>query len=419
VSQDVVVDVAAWMGLVILVIGLMKFAYVPLAVAFEAQQWRRNRARQVSGWGGPRPSVSVIVPAYNEAAVLATCVRSILRSGYDDLEVVVVDDGSSDRTPEVMRRLAAEDARVVTVSQPNAGKGAALNRGVAHAHGEVLMFVDADGIFARDTIEQMLRALDEPSVGAVCGDDRPVNLDRTQTRLLSLISHVGTGIVRRALALLGCLHIVSGNIGAFPRRVVEQVGGFREDTVGEDLELTWRVRAAGYRIAFCPSALVYAESPSTVGGLWRQRVRWARGLLQTMRIHWRLVGNPRQGRFGAYLFYNALAMVVVPLLQLLALVVLPVLFLQGGSPIDADPAAVVAWVGLSVSVVLVLIAIALDKAWSDLRFLWTVVIWPAYSIMIAATMAYALAQEMRGRPAPWNKLDRTGVVSAGALRSSG
>ena len=181
------------------------------------------------------------------------------------------------------------------------------------------MFVDADGIFSQNTVKRMLQGFTDQRTGAVCGDDRPVNLNRVQTRMLAFISHVGTGMVRRALTMIRCLPIVSGNIGAFPRRILEEIGPFREDTVGEDLELTWRVHKAGYRVVFAPRALVYAESPSTVRRSAPARPL-ARGLLQTMGVHKRMIGNLRHGQFGAYLLFNTITMVVLPVLQILVLV---------------------------------------------------------------------------------------------------
>ncbi|MEZ5090045.1 MAG: glycosyltransferase family 2 protein [Micropruina sp.] len=237
--------------------------------------------------------MSVIVPAYNEGVVLENACSVVAASDYPDVEVICVDDGSSDNTYDLMRQLAAELPGVTAMRQQNAGKGAALNRGIKASRGEVLLLVDADGVFARDTITEMVRGFDDDLIGAVCGDDRPVNLDRVQTRFLALIGHVGTGLMRRALHMLGALPVVSGNSGAFRRDVLDATGLLREDTIGEDLELTWRIYRAGYRVAFRPTALVYAESPSTFRGLWKQRVRWSRGLLPVDQA------APRHGRQSA------------------------------------------------------------------------------------------------------------------------
>ncbi|MET1064294.1 MAG: glycosyltransferase family 2 protein [Arthrobacter sp.] len=398
------------LGLPILVFGLVKLLALPLAVWFEVRAARRRR-REVPTLRDEWPAVSIIVPAYNEATVIENCVRSIQLTRYDRYEVILVDDGSVDNTAELMRALAAGDPRIKVLTQPNAGKGAALNHGIRNSTGEVLMFVDADGIFSRHTVEKMLQGFEDERTGAVCGDDRPVNLNRVQTRMLAFISHIGTGMVRRALTVIGCLPIVSGNIGAFPRRVLEEIGVFREDTVGEDLELTWRVHQAGYRVVFAPRALVYAESPSTIAALWRQRVRWARGLLQTMAVHKGMIGNLRQGAFGAYLLFNAITMVVLPLVQIVVLLDLVLLLALGYSPLGGGALAVLGWLGVIVMLVLTVCALGMNRAWKDLRHIWVLPLIPLYSLFTSLTMLVALVQELRGTEAHWNKLTRTGVIS--------
>lgn len=404
-------------GVPVLILGVLKLGYLPLAGLFSlrAAGGRGARRRTLCD---DRPLVSVIVPAYNEAAVIVNCVRSVLATTYQNIEVILVDDGSTDETAGIIRELSKADARIRWMSQDNAGKGAALNRGIRHSAGSILMFVDADGIFSPGTIAEMLKGFESDRVGAVCGDDRPVNLNRVQTRLLALISHLGTGVVRRALSVIGCLPIVSGNIGAFRRDVLEEIGYFREDTVGEDLELTWRVHAGGYQVAFQPHALVYAESPSTVRDLWKQRVRWARGLLQTTRIHASMVGNIRYRRFGVFLLVNTVSMIVVPVLQTVVLVALLVLLGLGRAPLGTDFLAVLGWLGLIVTVVLTLIAVAFNRAWRDLRHLWTVPLLPLYSVLTGLCLLAALTAEVRGVKANWNKLQRSGIVSVPAINAT-
>jgi biofilm PGA synthesis N-glycosyltransferase PgaC len=414
----VLTSLAVVFGAMLLVVGIARLVMTPCALVFDARERRSLRIRPdgVGPFFARPPSVTVVVPAYDEAVVIEQCVRSILRSTYPHLDVVCVDDGSSDDTFARMQRLAAEHPQVTALRQENAGKGAALNTGIAAARGEVLLLVDADGLFRPDTVTELLRGFRDERVGAVCGNDRPVNLDRVQTRLLALISHVGTGLMRRAMDVLRCLPVVSGNIGAYRRDVLEKTGPLRTDTLGEDLELTWRVYAAGYRVTFAPRALVHAESPSTLRGLWRQRVRWARGLVQATDLHRGMIGNPRYGAFGVFLAWTTITQLVVPFVQVLFLALLVVLVAVDGS--GWIPSTFWAWVlflGLPLSLALLLLAIALDRAPRDLRLLWTVPLWPLYSAMMSLVVLDAVRLELRGAENRWNKLERTGTVSVEGL----
>jgi poly-beta-1,6-N-acetyl-D-glucosamine synthase len=396
----------------ILVLGVLRLAYFPLALAFEL------RPRREMVFDSLQPLVTVVVPAFNEGRVLRNCVDSILASTYRSIEIVLVDDGSTDDTLTTMRRYADHSA-VTVLAQSNGGKGAALNTGIAAARGEIVLMVDADGIFTPTTVADILRGFDGPRVGAVCGNDTPVNLDRLQTRLLALLTHTGTGFVRRALSIVGCLPIVSGNLGAFRKSVLDEVGGLREDIIGEDLELTWRIRRAGYAISFRPDAKVYAEVPSTVRGLWRQRIRWSRGFIQTVRLHRDMLFRPRYGLFGCWLPINVTSMLIVPLLQVAALLLVPVLAATTSSPVPASVLGVLGWLGLVVGLITALVAILLDRAYADLRLLYVVPLWIVYSALLSLVVVVALWQEIRGSEARWNKLTRTGVVSRNGLAQAG
>lgn len=404
-------------GVVFVAVGALRLLTVPLAFVYD---YRQRHADPGPAGCGPLfdepPLVSVVVPAFNEADVVENCVRSFLRSDHAPLEIVLVDDGSSDDTYGRMRRLAETDDRVTALTQDNAGKGAALNTGIRASHGEVVVLVDADGLCRRDTLTLLLRGFHSDRVGAVGGNDRPVNLDRVLTRMLAVIGHVGTGLQRRVLDVLGCVPVVSGNLGAYRRRVLDEVGDLRTDTLGEDLELTWRVHRAGYDVAFVPDALVYAESPSTLRGLWRQRVRWARGLLECLEIHRDMVGSPRFGLFGPYLLYTVITQVVGPFVEVLAVTVLVVTVLVDGT--QWLPESWAAWlllIGVPLSLALLVLATLLDRAPGDLRMLPTAVLWPVYSTWMTFVMLEAARLELAGAEHRWNKLERTGTVSVGGL----
>ncbi|MER3457551.1 MAG: glucosaminyltransferase [Chloroflexota bacterium] len=392
------------LGFTCFAVGLLTLPYYPLALAFEL------RSRRPPVFKSATPLVSIIVPAYNEAKVINRCVESILASDYPWREIILVDDGSTDGTLQAMRRYDKTPG-VIVVAKPNGGKASALNAGLARAQGEILFFVDADGLFAPNTIREMLNGFEHERIGAVCGNDSPINLDRLQTRLANLQTHVGTGFVRRALATINCLTIVSGNIGAFRRSVLEETGPFIEGFIGEDLELTWRVHKAGYRVAFQPWATVFAEVPSTLVGLWKQRVRWARGLLQTARIHRDMFFNPKYGPFAFYLPINFASMVVIPLLQLASAILLPILIVLNHSPIQTNVLSLIGWLGLGLALLASLFSIILNRSWGDLRYLYVVPLWVPYSLLMDIVVLWALILELRKSEAQWNKLDRTGVVS--------
>lgn len=388
------------LGLPALITGAFRWLMYPLAVAFEFRQPGESIFDR-------HTMVSVIIPAYNEEVVLAGCVDSILDCGWRRLELILVDDGSSDDTLAVMQQYAA-DPRVRVITKPNGGKGSALNAGIEQASGEVLIFADADGLFTPETLPRLLRGFRHDKVGAVCGNDQPVNLDRPLTKLLALLTHVGTGFTRRALAVIGALPIVAGNSGAFRADLVHRLGGFRTDTVGEDLELTWRVQLAGWDVEFAPDAVVLAEVPSTLLALWKQRVRWQRGLLQTLRVHRKVLRDWPRTVFAGYLPINLIANLATPVSQLLLLALLPVALVFGQWQWHGW-LGLLAGLGLLSGIASALLALALDRAWDRLRFFYLLPLWPVFSIWMSTVTVRAIWLEATGKASQWNKLTRTGV----------
>jgi poly-beta-1,6-N-acetyl-D-glucosamine synthase len=409
-----VLDVASTTLIVLavplVVAGLVELFLIPLAI------WAQLRRRVGPVFDVPVPLVSIIVPAYNEEKVIENCLRSIMADQYPNKELIAVDDGSSDGTFALMQRLG-DELGITVVSQRNGGKASALNTGIGLSSGEILCMVDADGMFGTTTISELLAGFEHRNVGAVCGNDQPVNLDRLQTRMLALLTH-NTAMSRRALARANCLTIVSGNSGAFRRSVVEELGGYHEGTMGEDLELTWRVRLAGYRVEFCPRALVRAEVPSSIRNLWKQRVRWTRGLIQTAWVHRHKIGRTGSGRVGPYLAYNVASMLVMPVIQLVSIPLILLLLVFGKAPFDTDWVGLAAWLGLVNGGIMTVLAVTLDRAWRDLRYLLTAPLWVAFSVFTSLVTVAGIIRECTRSPQRWNKFDRTGVVSTtGTARS--
>jgi peptidoglycan/xylan/chitin deacetylase (PgdA/CDA1 family)/glycosyltransferase involved in cell wall biosynthesis len=274
--SHVVVPALSVLTIAVTVLCLLRLALViPFA--------RRHHRRAAPDETPDTPSVSVIIPAYNEEVGIAAAVRSVSVSDYPDLEILVVDDGSTDDTALAVEELELPGVRVLR--QPNQGKAVALNTGIAAARGEVLVLVDGDTVFARDTVRQLIRGMSDPAVGAVAGNTKVGN----RRGLIGKWQHVeyvlGFNLDRRMFDVLQCMPTVPGAIGAFRRSALDRVGGVPSDTLAEDTDLTIAICRAGYLVRYQPDAIAWTEAPSSLGELWRQRYRWCFGTLQAMWKH--------------------------------------------------------------------------------------------------------------------------------------
>ena len=244
------------------------------------------------------PPVSVIVAAYNEEKVIVRTVESVLSNGYQPMEVIVVDDGSKDRTLEVLRERFGNDARVQILTQPNGGKSAALNNGIGHSKYDLLIAVDADTLFRKETIEKLVRHFCDPTVGAVSGNAKVGNRGKLLTRFQSIEYIYGFNLDRRALDLLNAITVVPGAVGAWRKDLIQWLGGFGHDTLAEDADLTMAIRRLGYKIRYEQDAIAYTEAPEDLRGLAKQRFRWAFGTLQAAWKHRDAMFVPKYGTLG-------------------------------------------------------------------------------------------------------------------------
>ena len=231
------------------------------------------------------PLISVLIPCFNEEKVIESSVRRILASNWSRLEVLVLDDGSSDHTADVVRKAFADEPRVTLMAFENGGKARALNRGLAKAHGDVVVALDADTLFPSDTLAKLARWFVDPRVGAVAGNALVGNRRNLITRWQALEYVTAQNLERRALAALGAVTVVPGAVGAWRRAALEALGGYPDDTLAEDQDLTIAMQRAGWRVEFDPEARAYTEAPETVSGLLKQRFRWSFGTLQCIYKH--------------------------------------------------------------------------------------------------------------------------------------
>jgi peptidoglycan-N-acetylglucosamine deacetylase len=247
---------------------------------------RKRHIPQVSG--GFLPSVAILIPAYNEEKVIVRTIRSVLNSDYPHLRIVVIDDGSADRTSEVAREAYPEEiaAGLLTVlRKPNAGKAEALNFAVAELREEIYVGIDADTVIAADAVSKLVCHFADPRIGAVAGNAKVGNRVNLWTRWQALEYITSQNFERRALDLFDVVTVVPGAIGAWRTDAVRQGGGYPVNTVAEDADLTMNLLEQGYKVIYEDRALAFTEAPTTARGLMRQRFRWSFGTLQAIYKH--------------------------------------------------------------------------------------------------------------------------------------
>jgi cellulose synthase/poly-beta-1,6-N-acetylglucosamine synthase-like glycosyltransferase/peptidoglycan/xylan/chitin deacetylase (PgdA/CDA1 family) len=318
-TQQTADHAVAMLAVLLVAASVLTVIRLSLLVGFANAHRRRARRRQAR-WS-PRyepaylPDVSVVIPAYNEAAGIAATVHSMVTSDYGGrIEIIVVDDGSTDGTAAIARNLRIPYVRVIR--QPNSGKPGALSRGIAEARSDILVLVDGDTIFQPDTLGLLIARLAARDVGAVSGNTKVGNRRGFLGGWQHLEYVMGFNLDRRLFDLLGTIPTVPGAIGAFRRAALAAAGGISTDTLAEDTDLTMALCRSPWRVVYAPDAIAWTEAPSSLRQLWRQRYRWSYGTMQAMWKHRRaVIERAQSGRFGRYcLTYLALFHVLLPLI---------------------------------------------------------------------------------------------------------
>ena len=270
--------ILAWL---LVLVALLFVARVFLLLVFARRHAKTVRARPREE--GFAPPVSVIVPAFNEAVGIERSVRSLAASEYPEAEILVVDDGSTDGTGDLVERLDLPGLRVLR--QANSGKPAALNHGIAEAQHDIIVMVDADTVFEPSTLAHLVQAFRSPEVGAVSGNTKVGNRRRLLGRWQHIEYVMGFNLDRRLFDILRCMPTVPGAIGAFRRETLADAGGVSSATLAEDTDLTLAIGRAGWRVVYEENARAWTEAPATIRLLWRQRYRWCYGTLQSVWKH--------------------------------------------------------------------------------------------------------------------------------------
>jgi len=291
------------------------FLALPLSMYHKYLEDKLARAKM-----GYWPSVSIIVPAHNEEKVIERCIESLLEVDYPKKEIIVVDDGSSDRTYWLAKKYSVKGVKVIRRKKAG-GKSVALNTGMLLAKGEIVVTCDADSLISRTALKAIVRRFQDPTVTAVAGNVKVLNRTNLLTKCQALEYIVNENIYRRVFDIFGVVPVVPGPLAAFRRKALREIGFYDKDTLTEDFDITVKILKAGKVVQALSNAVVYTEAPATWRDFYRQRLRWNRGTFQTLRKHWNVLRHSRFGFVHTLTFpYVLISMLFIPFASIFSIV---------------------------------------------------------------------------------------------------
>ncbi|HEX4468788.1 MAG TPA: glycosyltransferase [Gemmatimonadaceae bacterium] len=354
-----------------------------------------------------QPPVTILVPVYNEEAMIAAALRSLLELRYPVFHVIVVDDGSSDDTYERAAAIAGQygQSSIRVVRKNNSGKASALNTGITLATTDFVLCMDGDSRLHPDTLRFAMRHFVDPRVGAVAGNVKVVNRQNVWTKLQALEYVEGLNTARRAQGFLRVVNIIPGPIGVFRRDALLRAGGYDTDTFAEDADLTLKLLTAGWHVAYEERAIAYTEAPEHYLDLIKQRYRWTRGILQALRKRASWLGAPQQ---GVALWLSLLVMlfeaVVWPTMNVVGNLLFTVAALSAGAA-----SGVLYWWALLTMLDVAAALYAVGMEGEDLRLVPYAVGYRFFFItMIDVAKLFATVEEVARVRMTWGKLERVG-----------
>jgi poly-beta-1,6-N-acetyl-D-glucosamine synthase len=360
---------------------------------------------------GFQPFVSIIVPVYNEENIIEKSISSLLELNYSNYEIIIVNDGSTDNTKEVSERLVGyqrgklDFVKVSLINKPNGGKASALNAGINVCDSEFILCMDGDSRLSPDSLKLAVRHFTNPEIGAVAGNVKVLNRGKFFTDLQALEYIEGLNMARSAQSFFKLVNIIPGPIGLFRRQALENAGFYSSDTFAEDADITLKILAKGWKIYFEPQSISYTEAPVKLEQLLKQRYRWTRGILQSIRKHKKLMLNPTSNFGDTFtlwsMFYEAL---IWPPMNIAA----HIFFIVAALLFGFTSLIFFWWAGLALlDLITALYCIASEK--EDFRLVPYAVIYRMVFILIVdICKAMSTVEEFLGIRMTWGKLDRVG-----------
>jgi len=393
---------AMWVLLVFLVLlilryaGLLWFSYL-------------NHLERDDSEPAQLPLISVLVPAYNEGAVIQGSIRSLLELDYPRYEIVVIDDGSKDDTYTKASSYAGDHGRALVrvVRKENGGKARALNTGISLANGEFILCMDGDSALHPLTLRRAVRHFASPHIGAVAGSVKVVNRTNLLSSLQALEYVEGLNMVRAAQGFFRLVNIIPGPIGIFRRSALEGVGGYDHDTFAEDCDLTLKLLIDGWQVAYEPEAIAYTEAPEKLLDLLKQRYRWTRGILQAIAKHKRALVDPRQGLGISFtLWYMIFEGILWPSMNVFA----HILFIFVAARYGTALPLVLWWAQLTIlDLAAALYCVATEEERISL-VPYALLYRAFFALTIDVAKLFATLEELLRLRMEWGKLDRIGRI---------
>lgn len=350
------------------------------------------------------PPITILIAAYNEEKLITQTLDSVIHY-QGEMEIIVVNDGSTDKTGKVVKNYAKSHSKVKVLEKANGGKALALQYGLQYVSHDIIVMLDADTCFQPNTLNELVAPFQDEKIGAVSGRARVGNTRRWITRFQALEYTCSFNLDRRAYDLWNAITVVPGAVGAFRRKAIEEAGGISTDTLAEDTDLTLCLHRMGYKVAYAASAIGWTEAPETLPALIRQRIRWAYGTLQCLWKHQQLLFNPDLPGLGFFALPHMW-------LQLLLVALIPLVdFMTLFSLIVGNGSAIIGYFLAFIGVDCLIAAVALMVEREPIRTAWLIIpMRLLYRPLLAWVVWKALLQALRGVWMGWGKLERRGTV---------
>lgn len=263
---------------------LKYFIFLVLAPFYSVREELRIKKNKKKQKNNTDPLVSIIIPAWNEEVGIIKSIDSLFNNSYKKIEIIVVNDGSTDKTEKVVKRLIRDnktlDVSIKYYFKKNGGKGSALNHGIDKAGGDIIITMDADSVFEKDVIKNFTKYFIDKDISAVVGNVRIANKNNI-VGMMQKLEYIFGFYFKRTHAVLGAEYIFGGACSAFRREVFEEIGNYCTTNKAEDIEMSMRTKLFGLKSAYAENAVCWTEGASNIEGLVNQRLRWKKGRFDT------------------------------------------------------------------------------------------------------------------------------------------